>query len=137
MKRHSAGPAPTEGNRDSQCPLLLKSLKVSFPQTPGLIDLTMGLWLIPCKISFHLFFFFLSTFSPFLKNLFIYLYFFLTAPSLHCGVGFLQFWQVGRGAWRAIVHGVASAGHDLAAKSPPPPPTWLKAGNRSRCCDLS
>lgn len=51
MKRYSAGPSPTNGDRDSQCPLLLKSLKVSFPQTPGLIDLTMGLWLIPSKIS--------------------------------------------------------------------------------------
>ena len=60
MKRYSAGPAPTNRDRDSQCPQLLKSLKVSFPQTPGLIDLTMGLWLIPSKISF--FFFFLMYF---------------------------------------------------------------------------
>ena len=57
MKRYSAEPAPTNGDRDSQCPLLLKSLKVSFPQTPGLIDLTMGLWLIPWKIRFGLLFF--------------------------------------------------------------------------------
>ena len=27
-----------------------------------------------------------------------------------------------RGAWRAIVHGVARVGHDLATKPPPPPP---------------
>ena len=63
MKRYSAGPAPTNRDRDSQCPQLLKSLKVSFPQTPGLIDLTMGLWLIPSKIScFFFFFFFLMYF---------------------------------------------------------------------------
>ena len=63
MKRYSAGPAPTNGDRDSQCPLLLKSLKVSFPQTPGLIDLTMGLWLIPSKISCCCFFFFFLFFN--------------------------------------------------------------------------
>ena len=57
MKRYSAGPAPTNRDRDSQCPQLLKSLKVSFPQTPGLIALTMGLWLIPWKIRFGLLFF--------------------------------------------------------------------------------
>ena len=28
-----------------------------------------------------------------------------------------------RGAWRAIVHGVARVGYDLATKPPPPPPT--------------
>ena len=27
-----------------------------------------------------------------------------------------------RGAWQAIVHGVARVGHDLAIKPPPPPP---------------
>ena len=26
-----------------------------------------------------------------------------------------------RGAWQAIVHGVARVGHDLATKPPPPP----------------
>ena len=29
-----------------------------------------------------------------------------------------------RGAWQAIVHGVAKVGHDLATKPPPPPPLW-------------
>ena len=27
-----------------------------------------------------------------------------------------------RGAWQAILHGVARVGHDLATKPPPPPP---------------
>ena len=29
-----------------------------------------------------------------------------------------------RGAWQAIVRGVAKVGHDLATKPPPPPPIW-------------
>ena len=32
---------------------------------------------------------------------------------------------MGRGAWRATVHGVTRVGHDLASK-PPPPPLILK-----------
>ena len=33
---------------------------------------------------------------------------------------------VDRGAWRAMVHGVARVGHDLATKPPPlPPPCML------------
>ena len=29
-----------------------------------------------------------------------------------------------RGAWQAIVHGVARVRHDLATKPPPPPPQY-------------
>ena len=32
-----------------------------------------------------------------------------------------------RGAWRATVHGVARAGHNLATKPPPPAPGNLPA----------
>ena len=32
---------------------------------------------------------------------------------------------MGRGTWRATVHGVARVGHDLATKPPPPPKFML------------
>ena len=35
--------------------------------------------------------------------------------------------SVDRGAWRATVHGVARAGHNLATKPPPPAPGNLPA----------